>query len=154
MVKTFKQMKVEILRNEDQTVETKGKISVLNDSDATIFSCLTLELPWLDNKTGVSCIPPNVYICKKVPPSHIPYNHISITGVANREGICIHYGNFAAMTTTEIEQGKHPDILGCVITGDKYADINGDGIDDICDSKATFEKLMSILPDTFLLTIK
>ncbi len=147
-------MKLEILRDEDQTVETKGKLSVLNDSDATIFSNLTLELPWLDNKQGVSCIPTGTYLCKKVPPSHIPYDHVSITGVANRDGICIHYGNFAAMTTAEIEEGKHPDILGCIITGDKYADINGDGIDDICDSKIMFEKLMSILPDEFQLIIK
>lgn len=135
-------MKVEVTRNSDDGVETLGKLVVLNDSDAVVFSCDTLELPDKDNASQVSCIPKGTYICEKVGVSHIPYPHISITNVANREGICIHCGNF------------HTDVLGCIITGSAYSDINGDGEPDLVNSKDTFNKLMAILPQQFNLTIK
>ncbi len=137
---------LELVRPEDQSIETKGVMSVINDDDATLLKIDTLELPWKDNQHGISCIPKGVYLCKKVPPSHIPYEHIAIQNVQNRDGVCIHAGNFAA--------GKQVDILGCIIVGDKYADINGDGIDDIVDSKVTFAKLMALMPDEFKITIK
>src|ERR1035437_6762857 len=86
---------IEITRNSDQHIETKGSLCVLNDSNATIFNCDSLELKDDNNTPEVSCIPKGVYTCTKVGPTHIPYEHISIENVANRTGICCHYGNFA-----------------------------------------------------------
>jgi hypothetical protein len=149
-------MKIEITRETDQTIETKGKLIVLNDAGANVFQCVTLELPYKNNASQISCIPAGSYICKKVSASHIPYKHISVTNVPNRDGICIHCGNYAALTILEIQEGKHPDILGCVLTGNGFADINHDGILDIFGSHDAFTKLMKVLPDEneFLLTIK
>jgi len=128
-------MKITVSRIGDLTIESKGNLSL----DSNPFKCPTLELKWADNAQGLSCIPPGIYTWNKVGPSHIPYPHIAINGVPGREGICIHYGNFAA--------GAHIDILGCILVGSSYADINGDGIPDIVNSKATFEKLMGLLLD-------
>ncbi len=140
-------IEVEIKRNPKQDVETQGKLLVLNESQAVLFNCDTLELANRNNAAHVSCIPCGVYICQKVAATKkIPYAHILVTNVHNRSGICIHIGNFAA--------GSKIDIEGCIIVGDKYLDINKDGIDDITNSRTTFLKLMSILPTEFKLTIK
>lgn len=106
---------------------------------AGVFICKTLELPWLNNTAKISCIPADTYKWMKVGPSmSIPYDHIMLIDVPDRSGICIHYGNYAG--------AKKSDILGCILTGRTIADINGDRIADITDSKKTFEKLMSVLP--------
>ena len=46
-----------------------------------------------------------------------------------------------------------PDIRGCVLTGDGFKDITGDGIDEILRSKTTFNKLMTIMPDEITVEI-
>lgn len=139
---------VEIRRSAiERNIETQGKLTVLNGQDAFLFNCYTLELADKDNAPGISNIPCGVYLCEKVPAtSKIPYQHISILNVANRTGICIHIGNYAA--------GVHPDVLGCILVGSGYADINKDGYTDIINSTGTFHKLMEILPDNFKLIIK
>lgn len=138
-------MKIEITRSPIDN-ETPGLFRVLNN-DATVFSCDSLELPYINNEHGISCIPCGIYEWEKVPATaHIPYEHISIKNVPNRDGICIHIGNYAA--------GKKVDILGCVIVGDALKDVNGDGNLDIIDSKIVFEKLMAILPNNGQLIIK
>lgn len=137
-------MNLIIERDKGYIIETKGRL-IVDSGIQNLFECLTLELPFLNNQKGISCIPVGTYSWKKVGASNIPYDHISIPEVENRSGICIHYGNFAA--------GDHPDIKGCILTGNKYADINGDGFMDILNSKKTFEKMMSLLPDSGKLII-
>lgn len=116
-------------------------------SDSTIgalefdgFRCATLELPDLDNKAQVSCIPAGTYKCKKIV-SPSKGNCISITNVPMRSNILIHVGNFTS------------DVLGCIIVGDSIRDINNDGIPDVTNSRHTFDKLMSITPDEFILKV-
>ena len=135
-------MKISVLRQQPQTIETKGDLTL--DSDP--FTCPTLELKWANNQQGESCIPTGVYTWSKVPPSHIPYQHIALSGVPGRAGICIHYGNFATGANVSTE--------GCILIGSGYFDINGDGIDDIINSKTTFEKLINLLPDSGTIEIK
>ena len=132
---------INILRNEDQSIETKGFLTFGE------FSCVTLELPDKQNQKGISCIPSGEYEWIKVgATAKIPYDHISILNVLNRSGICIHIGNYASL--------KKSDVEGCIIVGGAFADINQDGIADIIDSKSTFNKLMALLPDAGKLTIK
>jgi hypothetical protein len=137
---------IEIVRQPDQTVETKGLASVLDDSGASVFKFDTLELPNKDNSAQISCIPCGIYTCLKVPASHIPYEHIAVENVPNRSGICMHIGNYAA--------GSKVDFEGCIGCGQGYADLNGDGNLDLLNSKITFNKIMAMMPDTFKLTIK
>lgn len=119
-------------RDKEQTVETKGVLMV---------PVKTLELPWLGNKNQISCIPPGIYPWRKVvATSKIPYPHIEIQNVPGRSGIKVHSANFAA--------GKKVQLKGCVSVGESYADLDGDKIDDITNSKKTFEALMAMLPQS------
>lgn len=139
-------MNIEIVRSPNEK-ETPGTLNVLNSDGATFFKVDSLELPYLDNKNGISCIPPGVYDWEKVSATaHIPYPHISIKNVPNRSGICIHIGNFAA--------GNKIDIEGCVLVGRSFKDLNGDGILDISESSNAFKALMEALPNLGKLTIK
>ena len=130
----------EIQRGLDNGIETDGKLYVIGDVK---FSCDTLERTYDGNKRGISCIPAGKYLCKKVEGSEaIPYPHISITNVPNRDGICIHRGNLYSHSK------------GCILVGMGYADINKDGQKDILNSGKTLESLLQILPETFNLTVK
>ena len=137
-------MKVEITRfyqepfdNEKQTI---GQLYVVKDN-AIIFDCYTLELPWLDNKKRVSCIPNGTYKCvKRVSEKY--GHHWHVTNVKNRSLILIHSGNFYDQT------------LGCILVGKSLVDIDKDGLTDVSSSNPTMNKLRSILPDEFELTIK
>lgn len=136
-------MKAKLTRSSDRTDEKQGKWISINDHDAVMFSCLTLERPWLNNTKGISCIPTGTYICVKVPATeHIKYPHISVTNVSNRSGVCVHIFN-------EFFQSE-----GCIGVGSSWGDINKDNIPDLLHSGDTFKSLMSVMPDEFLLTIE
>lgn len=123
--------------------ETKGLLT----TDG--FKCDTLELPWLNNQHDISCIPAATYQCDYTLSNHLtqlaghPISTYEILNVPNRGGIRIHSGNF------------NTDILGCVIVGSSYSDINGDGEPDIINSRITlaqFETLMNHEPFTLIIT--
>jgi hypothetical protein len=123
--------------NEKQTI---GQGHIIEDN-RSIFSFRTLELPWLNNQSRISCIPSGVY---KVVKRHSAKfgNHFHITNVPDRSYILIHAGNY------------HTQILGCVLTGVYFDDINHDGVTDVVSSGKTMKKLLAILPDEFNLTIE
>lgn len=106
------------------------------------FQCWTLELPFLDNKNDVSCIyPAQAYKGKKhVSPKN--GNVIAIENVKGRTHIQIHAGNYTSQ------------IQGCILVGDSIKFLNDDKIPDVTNSKRTLEKLISILPEEFNVSIK
>lgn len=77
------------------------------------FSCACLELPWLQNQSGVSCIPAGSYTVqwtmsakyKRIIPLVIP------TG--KRTGIRIHSANWGG----SVAAGFKADLLGCIALG-------------------------------------
>lgn len=114
------------------------------------FKCDTLELAWKNNDTGVSCIPEGTY--EVVPRNSAKYgNHLHITGVQGRSLILIHWGNYAG---SKNPRTGTPDIRGCVLVGNGYADIDGDGLPEITASKAAFAKMMAHAPNGFELTVR
>ena len=76
------------------------------------FQCWTLELPFLDNKTNVSCIyPASGYVGRK----HVsPKNGdvIAIDNVMDRTHIQVHSGNYTSQ------------IQGCILVGDSIKFLN------------------------------
>lgn len=132
-------MKATISRLDYQTKQTLGTLTVA-DNGKKVFECKTLELPWFCNTVQKSCIPKGEY--KVVPRNSKKFgDHFHITNVPGRSYILIHAGN------------KYTDILGCVLVGDSYADINGDGIRDVLNSRITLKKLLKIAPKGFTLTV-
>ncbi len=78
----------------------------------------TIELPWNDNKSNISCIPQGLY-------NVVPHNTkerprtFRLLNVPGRQGILIHIGNYA----TDIMIGKElheKDTKGCILVGFDY----------------------------------
>jgi len=122
-------------------IQTRGKLYVVNNEELKEqYRCLTLELPYVENQYQISSIPRGVFRCKKRY-SEKYGEHIHILNVPDRDMILIHIGNF------------HHETKGCVLVGDSYEDINGDGHLDLLNSRKTLEKLLSYLDDEFVIVV-
>ena len=75
--------------------------------DDKIPFCLTLERPWLDNQTNISCIPAGTYLCKRVDSPRFG-DTFEVTNVPGRTHILFHKGNIA------------DDTHGCIIAGEEF----------------------------------
>tara|TARA_R110000764_G_scaffold58467_5_gene127115 strand:- start:8063 stop:8500 length:438 start_codon:yes stop_codon:yes gene_type:complete len=102
---------------------------------------MMLELPWLDNKPNISCIPEGLHAVKKRMSPSKRYEVIEYVAIRGRTYIQIHVGNFTSQ------------ILGCQLTGDGVKDVNEDGILDVTNSEKVFNELMSRAPDEFMVRI-
>ena len=69
----------------------------------------TTELPWRDNATGKSCIPPGVYRCSMVDSPRFGRTY-GVQDVPGRSHVLIHSANFGGDT----EQGWHTELQGCI----------------------------------------
>jgi hypothetical protein len=130
--------------------QTHGTLTVYDeDTGEEVFKCRTLELPDLNNASNVSCIPEGYYdVVPRQSPKHS--NHFHVLDVPNRSYILIHPANYVGSKNPNT---GHSDLRGCIAVGEKYGDINSDGIPEILNSKNTMKKLLEIAPDGFVLEI-
>jgi hypothetical protein len=108
--------------------------------DFGMFRCLTLELPWKDNRPNVSCIPAGEYGASL----YQSYKHgqvVLLDGVPDRTFIEIHAGNY----TRQIE--------GCILVGDSIKYLDRDDVLDVTNSISTLRKLLVRLPEKFTVSI-
>lgn len=120
--------------------QVKGMAEVRDPLGVFKFMFCTLELPWLDNAVRKSCIPFGIYRCKKRWSKTYGW-HWEVLDVHGRSLILIHFGNFNFNT------------LGCILPGEEFKDLNGDGLLDITNSKKVMKQLLELLPDEFELEI-
>lgn len=116
---------------------TYGQIA--DDRDRQV--CMTLELPWKDNKPDVSCIPAGTYeVVRYASPSH-GYDVFLVKGVPGRSYIEIHKGNTVA------------DTHGCIVVGRRFGMVGDQH--GVTDSALAFDALMKRLEgvDCFTLSI-
>ena len=79
---------------------------------ADSFNCQTLELPWRDNRRGMSCIPAGEYKVRiRISPKYGQVYHIK--EVPKRSYILIHSGNIAGDT----QMGYRTNVSGCILLG-------------------------------------
>lgn len=97
-------MNVFLIRKSYKT-HTTG--TLLTDKGGVFY---TLERPWLNNKSNISCIPPGEYLVKFLPRSASGKyrNCWHLQSVDGRFGILIHNGNFVSHTK------------GCILIGMKH----------------------------------
>ncbi|UZS00278.1 DUF5675 family protein [Chondrinema litorale] len=137
-------MKVVLTRLVDNGKQTLGELNIYKDH-IKVFSCKTLELPYLDNKQNVSCIPKGTYLVTKRNDgrSKFKYEHLHVLDVPERKYILFHIGNYK------------DDIQGCILVGSANFDINRDGLLDVTNSRVTFDAMMFALSDidNFILQI-
>lgn len=120
--------------------QTLGEL-IVSEGNNEIFRCYTLELPWKNNSTNVSCIPAGKYrVIKRFSDQY--QNHFHILNVPGRSMILIHTGNFYTQTK------------GCILAGTGLSDINADGLKDVTNSKIAMSKLNQIMPDKFEISIE
>lgn len=129
-----------IYRHQFSSKQTRGHMFCF-DGDKKIFECKTLELPWKHNKKNVSCILAGTYLVEvyESPTKGLVY---LLQNVFDRSYIEIHAGNY------------YFDILGCILVGESFTDINKDGYVDVTNSKTTLGILLDKMGDKFKLTIK
>jgi hypothetical protein len=128
-----------VLSRKYQEYETLGSMFVLMDYNL-LFSCKSLELPWLDNERQKSCIPAGTYEVEKYDSPNKGLVFL-VKNVPGRDSIEIHSGNYKR------------DTLGCILVGSGFEDINNDGNLDIIESRKTLDRLLGILNDNFKLII-
>lgn len=104
--------------------------------------CKTLELPWRNNKRGISCIPEGDHLCIKeaTSPKH-KYPHFRLPEVEGRVGILVHRITYVK------------DLRGCIGVGQAFQDLNKDGVPDIVRSTLALQELYDSLPPSFYLRI-
>ncbi|MNX76919.1 Transglycosylase SLT domain protein [compost metagenome] len=87
---------------------TFGKLTL---PDGTSFN--TLELPWRNNESGKSCIPPGTYkVETRNSPKFGPGTY-EVKGVPGRNAILIHSGNYAG----NVDKGQKSNVEGCILLG-------------------------------------
>lgn len=132
-----------------QATQTLGKL-IVRENNAVIFDCDTIELPWLDNKPQISCIPKGVYNVVYRESAKYP-RHYHIQNVPNRSFILIHQANYVGSKNPAT---RKPDLLGCIGVGRGYADLNGDGIVELTRSNPTLKQMLAAIgTKSFTLTI-
>lgn len=119
---------------------TQGALIALDDRLNVQFSCVTLELPWRDNASRISCIPEGIYrVCTRKTDKFGLHYHIQ--DVPGREWILFHPASYVRQ------------LLGCIIPGERYADLDKDAIPDIVNTKATLNAMLAVLGKEFTLNI-
>lgn len=119
---------------------TKAAFVALDPAGNIVMQCVTLELSWKDNAPQVSCIPEGEYLVRTRKTDKFGL-HYHVQGVTGREWILFHPANYVSQ------------LLGCIIPGSRYADLNRDGVPDIVDSKATLNQMLAVLGKEFRLIV-
>ena len=135
-------IQISILRiRQDDDVQTLGH-SIVFDGLKKVFEYNTLELAWNENKTDISCIPTGSYwVDKYLSPTKGRGIVFQFRDVPDRSNIQIHVGNY------------NRDVLGCILVGKGFTDIDNDKYLDVYSSRYTMNKLLKLMPDEFKLTI-
>jgi len=123
-----------------RATHTQGLLVAVDEARNLIFSCVTLELPWLDNASGKSCIPEGAYpVRRRYSAKHADHYHVQ--DVPGRAYILFHPGNYTHQ------------LLGCLLPGERFAHLDADAIPDILHTRATLNKMLATLGDAFTLHI-
>ncbi len=122
---------------------TFGKIRI---GDVTFY---TGELPWRENKSEISCIPPGVYHCSWTLSSRFKCHMYILHEVNGRSGVRIHSANFMG----DKHLGYRCQLSGCIALGERMAEMGGQKALIISKPAVSkFESLMGHKP--FILEIK
>lgn len=120
-------------RTDYEPEQTLGELTVIKEGEPE-YHFKTLELPWKDNQSNISCIPKGEYPVKHRT-SEKYKEHFIVENTEPRKYILIHSGNFNHHTK------------GCILLGTKYRDINNDGLLDVINSKLAMQVLKDICKD-------
>lgn len=101
-----------LIQRESNGQSDKGLLGTLSMAGAEWeFKCLTLELPWRDNRPNISCIPAGTYSAHR---RHGSKGHRwYLENIEDRSGVMFHVGNWAG----DKSAGFKSDTRGCILLG-------------------------------------
>lgn len=115
------------VRRTDRLPKATLGIGELWAGPVCVMRCHTVELPWKNNAKGVSCIPAGTYQMAFTMSNRFKVPLWLVLDVPGRAGVRIHAANFAHQ------------LEGCIALGMGRADLNGDGVPDVTQSKRAIE---------------
>ena len=116
---------VSITRTYQNNKQSLGLCEIRNESNMVIFSALSLERGWLDNKQNISCIPKGNYTVVLEYSNAFKRDLWEIKNVPNRSECKFHSANYWYQ------------LQGCIALGNSLKDIDKDGFIDILNSSNT-----------------
>lgn len=128
-----------VVRLLEESKQTLGRFYLFEEV-CEVFSCCVLELPDKNNQRSISRIPAGIYTAKLRWSKKYDWHYI-LEDVDGRSYILIHFGNY------------YKDTRGCLLFGNDFTDIDGDGFRDVTSSKKTMERLLKIAPKEFKIMI-
>ena len=120
---------------------TLGFVTLTNQRGKIIFNSVSLELPFLENKKQISCIPTGTYRAIKTK-SQSKGEVLMLKQVPNRTSILVHVGNYSK------------DTLGCILLGRNIEFSEGTNEHYITQSRLTMSSLLSLCSDELFIVIK
>lgn len=124
---------IQIKRAFQNDKQTLGVCTVLDEFNRPLFSAISLERGWLDNKINISCVPKGIYpVVFEYSPKFDKYLW-ELKKVPNRTECKFHSANFWYQ------------LNGCIALGTMTKNIDKDGFYDISNSKNTMKYFDFIL---------
>lgn len=117
-------------QDENQSLSTTV---VLDQDNNPLFSSITLERGWRDNKSNVSCIPAGIYDVVLEYSPKFNMDLWEIKGVPNRSECKFHAANY------------WHELNGCIAPGRRVKNLNSDRYLDVTDSKNTLKDFHNAL---------
>lgn len=135
---------VQVIRNWQDKNQTLGNCSVLGDEGKPIFTAISLERGWRDNQRNVSCVPLGEYLLVLEYSPRFKQNLWELKEVPNRSECKFHAANYWRQ------------LNGCIALGLKLVDIDGDGYNDVTNSRYAMDAFHEAMGDdtTAMLVIK
>jgi hypothetical protein len=81
----------------------------------------TMELPWRDNKSNISCIPVGEYIAGMIYSDHFKKKVYLLGNTGKRWGVCIHAATYAG----DVSKGYRNHLAGCIALGERIGVMDG-----------------------------
>jgi hypothetical protein len=117
---------------------------LLHDQQQLLFTCKTLELPWLNNQSGISCIRQDTYAAWVWFSRRFERNVLRLEDKHGRFNCLIHNGNFAG----DVAMGLVSHVQGCTLVGSGFSALdNGLGRSQLAirNSSTTLDQLIALL---------
>ncbi len=127
-------MKLTVNRIDQDKNRTLSECAITDNQGRTLLTFKGIELPWVNNERGKSCIPTGTYKAVAVRRASNAAYALHVLNVPNRAEIMVHTTNFAR------------DLRGCLAPGTNFADIDRDGITDVTNSRAVMKQIEKIIP--------
>lgn len=134
-------MHIVITRQSSTLSGTPGLLYAVNAAGAS-YACATLELPWRDNASGVSCIEADTYRATPWHSEHLGCDVLRLEDKHGRADCLIHCGNFAG----DQAHGLQTQVHGCTLVGARFDSLRNDSGQwqlAIIDSRLTLAKLVA-----------